>query len=92
MNLKVDDEYCNEVADYYRKYGEKINNCVNEYVIILKEIKKEAIKKGNVADALESYISYSKKMNGKFLRLAKDAQKYTKKYVEKIDDADQYLF
>lgn len=92
MNLKVDDEYCYSVANYYRTSGENLNKNIKEYINILREIKKYAIKKGEVADALDAYISYASKLNSKFLQISKNAQKYAKRYVEKIDDADKYLF
>ncbi len=54
--LQIDDDYCNAMGQYFINEGKEIEGFLNEYISILESIKSTSIKKGNVANALESYI------------------------------------
>lgn len=90
--LRVDDDYCNAMAQYYAKEGSAIEEYIQEYIDILVRIQKNAIMKGNVADSLEDYIIYAKKLKGKVSSISINAQKQTQQFLSAIEIADQYLF
>lgn len=55
-SLIIDDEHCTSVGGFYKTQSETLNNYIKKYITILEGVKKEAIKQGDVATALNSYI------------------------------------
>ena len=90
--LQIDDDYCNAMGQYFINEGKEIEEFLNEYISILESIKSTSIKKGNVANALESYIACAGKIKGQINDIASMAQNHCSKYIASIDNADQYLF
>ncbi|TGY39943.1 hypothetical protein E5347_16215 [Clostridium sartagoforme] len=91
-SLKIDDDYCKEVAEYFSKQGGYLDEYVKQYITILQGIKKDAIKGGDVAKALDAYIQYAKKLENQIGNISANAQQQAKNFIKAVDDADQYLF
>ena len=47
---------------------------------------------GEVSEALESYIQYSKKMQNKIKPISESAKRQIDKFLQDVDAADQYVF
>lgn len=90
--LVVDDEYCKKMGDYFLKQGHQLDIFVSQYISILKGVKQNGIKKGDTADALGAYIKQAEKMNKQIGTISKSAQTYANRFVNQIDQADQFLF
>lgn len=91
-SLKIDDDYCKSVGDFYKAEGEKFDGYVKRYITILQEIKADAIKRGDVSTALSTFITYAQKLEEQIGEISQNAQKQAKGFIEAVDDADQYLF
>ena len=61
--LIIDDEYCASMASYFCAQGNHLNIMVKNYIDAVEKVKSNAIKEGEVAEALEAYITYVKKLD-----------------------------
>lgn len=91
-SLKIDDKYCEEMGECFYKAGQELDAYINDYITILQNIRKKAIKTGKVAAALERYIYYAKKMLNQFDNSAKYTKTSIAQFLKKIDEADKYLY
>ena len=91
-SLQIDDDYCKTMGDYFVQEGNEIEGFISEYVVILERIKSNAIIKGDVANALGSYIEYTKKLKGKISGISTASKQQTGKFLASVDNADLYLF
>lgn len=90
--LIVDDDYLKSMGTYFVKQGEQLDKLISEYISVLKEVKSKAIVSGDVANALNAYITYAEKLNKQIGNVSTSAKKQIDNFVAKIDAADQYLF
>lgn len=88
----IDDEYCTAMGEYFKKQGENLDKMVSDYVSALQTVRNKAIKKGEVADALDSFIDYAEKLKEQMGIISENAQAHVNKFLEQVDEADQYLF
>lgn len=91
-SLQIDDDYCGEMKKYFTEQGTKIEGYLSEYILILENISKTAIKKGDVNTSLKKYISYAKKLKGQINNTSRTADNQVTSFLKKVDEADQYLF
>ena len=63
--LVIDEEFCKNMGKYFESRGDHLDASIQEYIQILENIKNNSITSGEVSEALESYIQYSKKMQNK---------------------------
>ena len=89
---QIDDEYCEKMNKYIAETSLRIENYLNAYLVVLDNIKKNAIISGEVSDSLTNYIIYAKNTKGKVNEIAEVTQKHIFTFLERIDLADQYLF
>lgn len=88
----ISDRYCMEIGQFCRDTAEQLEEALQEYLNILEEIKKNAIVAGDMADSLQVFIQYAKKMKGQIEVMGKIAMQTEKKFLNAVDMADQYLF
>lgn len=88
----IDDEYCKSMGSYFKKQGEALDKMISDYIDVLETVKNTAIKDGDVAKALDSFIEYAKQMKGKIGVISNSAQVQVTNFLSKVDEADQYLF
>jgi len=91
-SLKIDDDYCTAVGKYCSKQGGYLEEYIKQYITILQGIKKDAIKSGDVAKALDAYIKYAKKLENQIGNISTNAQQQANNFIKAVDNADQYLF
>ena len=58
--LIIDDDYVNEMADFLNTRATNLQEGIDRYIQILENIRRDAIKQGATADALDTFISYAK--------------------------------
>ena len=91
--LQIDDDYCKAMSKYYMREGMVIEIYILKYIKILQRIREKAIMKGEVADALDTYISHAEKLKGSIYNISKqNARAQVTQFLSAIDEADQYLF
>lgn len=91
-DLIIDDDFIKAVSKYYEKQGKHLDVLTSKYVRILKQVRRNGITGGEVAEALSEYIEYAEKLNGQFGDAAEILQTHIGNFLTKIDEADQYLF
>lgn len=91
-SLKIDDDYCKTMGQFFVQQGNNIESFLNEYIAILESINKTSIQKGEVAGALNSYIRYAKKIRGQINYISNNARNQVTTFLNRVDFADQYLF
>lgn len=90
--LIIDDEYCKAMGEYIVKQGEEIDQIVIDYISILQDVKNKGIISGDVSSALNSYISYVKKLNKKIGNLSTSINTQIDNFLARVDAEDKYLF
>ncbi|WP_455721610.1 hypothetical protein [Agathobacter sp.] len=90
--LKIDDEWCKAAGEFFSEEGQQLQSYLDNYIKILNNINRSAICHGDVAQALENYISYANKMKNQIKEISDIAQRETEKFLSSIDEADQYIF
>jgi len=99
-NLIINDEYVSSVARMRNSEGLKLDmnhgnskDCIlYAYISILESIKNEAIISGEIANALEQYISCAKLLQGRLKEISEDLEDLCEYFIEEIDSADKYIF
>ena len=89
--LVIDEEFCKNMGKYFESRGDHLDASIQEYIQILENIKNNSITSGEVSEALESYIQYSKKMQNK-IKPIESAKRQIDKFLQDVDAADQYVF
>lgn len=90
--LIIDDDYCKAMGSYFEKQGQEIDQLVVDYISILQDVKNKGIISGDVADALNSYISYVTKLNKKVGNISTSTKKQIDNFLSRVDAEDKYLF
>ena len=90
--LVIDEEFCKNMVKYFESRGDHLDASIQEYIQILENIKNNSITSGEVSEALESYIQYSKKMQNKIKPISESAKRQIDKFLQDVDAADQYVF
>ncbi|WP_204871892.1 hypothetical protein [Pseudoflavonifractor capillosus] len=91
-DLIIDDEYVYAVGNDCNQRGKKLEDILDEYVVILKEIKSEAIMAGNVSEALEAFIGCVEPLKDQITELSQRVEERSSNFIQDVNDADQYLF
>lgn len=92
VQLIIDDEYCNKMAEYFVKQGEHLDSAISKYISTLRNINHRAVTSGEVAEALGAYIEYATKLNEQMGGISENLKTHIAGFLKRIDDADEYLF
>ncbi|MBD5534984.1 MAG: hypothetical protein HDQ99_04915 [Lachnospiraceae bacterium] len=90
--LIIDEEYINEMAEYFEKQGKQLQNMADSYIAAMKRVVEEGIVKGETSEALRAFLEYAEKLNQVIVSTAIQIRDYTMDYLEEIDTQDQYLY
>lgn len=91
-NLIIDDEYIFAVGDDSKRRGKKLEEALEQYLEILKEIQTEALVEGNVAEALVAFVGCVELLKGQLEDISKTMYNRSYSFIQDVNDADQYLF
>ena len=72
--LIIDDDYVNEMADFLNTRATNLQEGIDRYIQILENIRRDAIKQGATADALDTFISYAKNLSNVVEELGQTAK------------------
>ena len=90
--LKIDDEYINGMAEFLNSRAADLQEGINKYNEILASIRTDAIKKGQTAEALDTFISYAQNLSEIVAELGDSAKTTCTNFLAEIDENDEYLF
>ena len=91
-NLVIDDDYCTSMADYFYQQGKMLDDIVSEYIEAIENVRNNAIKEGSAAKALDTYLTYVKKLSNQISEISIIAEQPVEDFLTQVDDADEYLF
>lgn len=90
--LVIDDNYINEVAEYFETQGKQLQRMVDSYIAALKRVTEEGVVEGETSDALKSFLEYAEKLNQVVSATSVEVRDTVMNYLEEIDTQDQYLY
>lgn len=90
--LIIDDNYINEMAEYFEKQGKQLQSMVNAYIAAMKRITEEGIAEGETSDALKTFLEYAQRLNQVISATSVEVRDSVMNYLEEIDTQDQYLY
>lgn len=90
--LVIDDNYINEVAEYFETQGKNLQRMVDSYIAALKRVTEEGVVEGETSDALKSLLEYAEKLNQVIAATSVEVRDTVMNYLEEIDTQDQYLY
>ena len=85
--LKIDDDYVLDMGTTLSDNETELQSGVDKYLEIMKKIREDAIKEGETAQALDTFITYAGE-----LKHGVNVNKTCQKFKAEIDENDQYLF
>lgn len=91
-NLIINEEEMKDYVVTIKKEASRMESSVNEYLTILNDIRNNAIKEGEVAEALSSFISHSKLLKSQFIAIAQENQKIVMRFLMKVDKDDSFIY
>lgn len=91
-NLIIDDDYVYDVGDACAEHGKKLEDILDAYVAILREIKAEALVEGEISDALGVFIECVAQLNDQLTTLSDNVDSKCMSFINDVNTADSYLF
>lgn len=91
-DIIMSDDFVDEMASKLVKEANKLEQHVDDYIRLLKEIHERGIMEGNTADALSEFISIASKLNGIFADFEELLQITCDNYKYDFDEADEELY
>lgn len=91
-NLIIDDEYVYDVGEDCAQRGEKLEEILDAYLVILNEIKTEALIEGSVSDALSAFIECVTLLNDELTTLSQSVDGTGMCFIQDVNTADDFLF
>ena len=90
--LIIDDDYVKSMGRFYSTMGSNIDQMIDDYISKLQEIKASAIMEGDIAEALNTYITSAQALKEKAGNMGSEMRDLVNNFIADIDDADQFLF
>lgn len=91
-NLVIDDEYISTAGDYSVLRGKNLEDVFDSFIMILEEIKNEAITSGEISKAIDEYIKVAKLIDNHIEEISKNIDIRCDSFLTAINEADSYLF
>lgn len=91
-DLVVYDDSIKSVSDKIKKYGDNLNEYINEYIAILDRVSAEGVKSGCVHDNLIAFKEAVKGLNNQVNVIAEKYNECATGFLKDIDTADSYLY
>ena len=81
-----------EMADFLNTRATNLQEGIDRYIQILDNIRRDAIKQGATADALDTFISYAKNLSNVVEELGQTAKETCNTFISDVDESDEFLF
>ena len=90
--LIIDDDYCKAMGEYCQTQGKELDKIIKDYINILQNLKDKAITSGEGSNALNTYISHVRKLEGVLGGLSSPIKGEIIQFLSRVDGEDKYLF
>ena len=91
-DIIICDEYVAEMASNLNCEIEKIEEVLSTYIRLLRGIRENGFMQGKTAEALEEFINQASTIKGQFREIGQSLDVTCNAYIEKINEADEYLY
>ena len=91
-DLVVYDNDNKAIANEYKKFGDRLEDYINNYSKVLKRVANEGIKSGKVHDNLLRFIDAVDDLKNEGKELTQLAKKSAEDFLKDMDTADNYLY
>lgn len=91
IELIIDEEYINGMAEYFEKQGKQLQQMADYYIATMKKVVEEGVAMGETSETLITFLEYAQKLNQVIGSTAIQVRNSTMNYLEEIDTQDQYL-
>lgn len=92
LKVIVDDNYINEMAEYFERQGKQLQGMIDSYIDAIRKVTENGIVQGDTADRLKSYLAYVEKLKQVVLEVSTEARDLADSYLEEICEQDQYQY
>lgn len=92
LKVIVDDNYINEMAEYYERQGKQLQGMIDSYIDAIRKVTENGIVQGDTADRLKSYLAYAEKLKQVVLEVSTEARDLAGSYLKEICEQDQYQY
>lgn len=90
--IKIDDNYINEMSEFFGTASENLQGMLDNYNTILNEVLQEAIISGENADKLQLFENAASSLEQGIKEIGAMAKQSATDYLADIDEADSYLY
>ncbi len=92
LKVIVDDNYINEMAEYFERQGKQLQGMIDSYIDAIRRVTENGIVQGDTADRLKSYLEYAEKLKQVVLEVSTETRDLAGSYLEEICEQDQYQY
>ena len=89
--VNVDDNYINEMAEYFEGQGQ-LQGMIDSYIDAIRRVTEDGIVQGDTADRLKSDLAYAERLKQTVLEVSTEARDLAGSYLEEICEQDQYQY
>lgn len=91
-DLVIDDDYVLKVGSVREEEGIKLEDAFTRYTEILRDIRAEALVKGEAAEALTRFTDCARMLRGEMERDAGCIRMLCESFIKHIDETDSFLY
>lgn len=91
-NLIVDDSNCRNRGTHIEAYCIALNNSLVDYSEALHSMRDEAVKEGELANALDAFMECIDVLKDELKTIGNTIDERADNFIESIDEADQELY
>lgn len=92
LKMDIDDNYINEMAEYYEKQGKQLQGMMDSYIDAIRKLTEDGIVQGDTADRLKSYLAYAERLKQVVMEASTEARDMVADYLAEICEQDQYRY
>ena len=91
-DLIIDDGYIQALGNHYKMCAEQLQNAVDEYIKILSKATSGNVSSGEFKEALSGFLQYAAPLREAIASFGVEIENSCHRFLEEIDEKDQYIF
>lgn len=88
----LDEEYIKSVSTAIRTECDAMEQLLESYIGIMRGITETAITRGITSESIKVFVEAAEILNNKYADLGSCVYVVLQKYLDNVDDADQYIY
>ena len=91
-DIIISDDFVDGAGQFISTETQKIEETLTSYLRIMQSVSETGIMEGDTAEALKIFIAAAARLQGVFSNLGSCTKRACTNFIEKVDDADEYLY